>query len=73
MYYQPSDGPQLFDLIAPASLGPGTALVLLLCFPVAIAVLTLWFQAPGAAGRATAAKQPRVSVDRQRSASGALK
>ena len=73
-YYQPSDGPQLFDLIAPAGASvPEPHSAVLLCFPVALAVLKLWFQPPGAAGRATAAEQPRVSVNRQRSASGALK
>jgi hypothetical protein len=44
-YYQPSDGPQLFDLIAPTSAAvPEPPSWLLLCFPVAIAVLTQWFQ-----------------------------
>jgi hypothetical protein len=44
-YYQPSDGPQLFDLIAPtASAVPEPHSLVLLCFPVAIAVLTRWFQ-----------------------------
>jgi hypothetical protein len=44
-YYQLSDGPQVFALIAssPASV-PEPSSWLLLCFPVAIAVLTLWFQ-----------------------------
>jgi hypothetical protein len=44
-YYQPSDGPQLFDLIAPAGASvPEPHSAVLLCFPVALAVLTLWFQ-----------------------------
>jgi hypothetical protein len=44
-YYQPSDGPQLFDLIAPTtSAVPEPHSFVLLCFPVAIAVLTRWFQ-----------------------------
>jgi hypothetical protein len=42
-YYQPSAGPQLFDLIAPTPASvPEPHSFVLLCFPVAIAVLTLW-------------------------------
>ncbi len=45
MYYQPSDGPQLFDLIAPTPASvPEPHTFILLCFPVAMAILTLWFQ-----------------------------
>jgi hypothetical protein len=45
VYYQPSDGPQLFDLIAPAAVVVAEPTsFLLLCFSVAIAVLTLWFR-----------------------------
>ena len=45
LYYQPSDGPQLFDLIAPTPASvPEPHSFVLLCFPVAIAVLTLWFR-----------------------------
>jgi hypothetical protein len=45
IYYQPSDGPQIFQLIssAPATI-PEPSSFLLLGFPVAIAVLTHWFQ-----------------------------
>ena len=44
-YYQPSDGPQLFQLIAPApSAVPEPSTWLLLGFPVAIAVLTPRFR-----------------------------
>jgi hypothetical protein len=43
-YYPPSDGPQLFQLIAAASTAvPEPSSWLLLCFPVAIAVLKLCF------------------------------
>jgi hypothetical protein len=41
-YYQPSDGPQLFDLIGPSSATsaiPEPQSFLLLCFPVAIVIL----------------------------------
>ncbi len=43
-YYNPSDGPQLFALLAfTGSVVPEPSSRLLLCFPVAIAALTLWF------------------------------
>jgi hypothetical protein len=42
-YYQPSDGPQLFDLIAPALVAEPSSF-LLLCSSVGIAILTRWFQ-----------------------------
>jgi hypothetical protein len=42
-YYQPSDGPQLFDLIAPALVAEPSSF-LLLCSSVGIAILTRRFQ-----------------------------
>jgi len=56
-YYQPSNGPQLFALIevAPAAV-PEPSSLLLLCFPVAIAVFAMRF--PG--GRAFRFLRPRA-------------
>jgi hypothetical protein len=48
-YYQPSDGPQLFDLIVPYSATaavPEPQSLLLLCFPATIVILRLVSRAP---------------------------
>jgi hypothetical protein len=55
-YYQPSDGPQLFDLIAPSAASvPEPPSLLLLCFAGAIAVFARYL--PGA--RASRLQRPR--------------
>jgi hypothetical protein len=48
MYYQPSNGPQMFDLIAPSVVAEPTSF-LLLCFSVAIGVCAMCFQGVRAA------------------------
>jgi hypothetical protein len=59
-YFQPSDGPQMFQLIAPAAVAEPPSL-LLLSFPLAIAVLAMGFRG----ARASWSRRPRAGQARE--------